>query len=58
MIKINFKIETEYGTFSDAIHTPVELTEKQIETIKTERVNIWIAVVTAPRKEPEIVREE
>jgi hypothetical protein len=46
-MKIDFEVQTKYGVFRDAIHTPVELTEEQIESIKTERVNNWIAVIDA-----------
>jgi hypothetical protein len=47
-MKIDFEVETKYGTYRDVIHTPVELTQEQIEAIKNERVNNWIAVIEAP----------
>jgi hypothetical protein len=46
-MKIDFEVQTKYGVFRDAIHTPTELTQEQIEAIKTERVNNWIAIVDA-----------
>jgi hypothetical protein len=52
-MKIDFEVQTKYGVFRDAIHTPVELTQEQIEAIKTERVNNWIAVIEAPQPEEE-----
>jgi hypothetical protein len=52
-MKIDFEVQTKYGVFRDAIHTPVELTQEQIEAIKTERVNNWIAVIEAPQPEIE-----
>lgn len=55
MIIIEFEIQTKYGVFRDAIHTPVELTDEQIEAMKLERVNNWIAIIEAPQ--PEIVDE-
>jgi hypothetical protein len=29
-MKIDFEVQTKYGVFRDAIHTPVELTQEQI----------------------------
>jgi hypothetical protein len=52
-MKIDFEVQTKYGVFRDAIHTSVELTQEQIEAIKTERVNNWIAVIEAPQPEIE-----
>lgn len=46
---INFEIQTKRGVFRDAIHTPFELTEEQIEAIKTERVNNWISAIEVPQ---------
>jgi hypothetical protein len=57
-MKIDFEVQTKYGVFRDAIHTPVELTQEQIEAIKTERVNNWIAVIEAPQPEIEEEVEE
>jgi hypothetical protein len=57
-MKIDFEVQTKYGVFRDAIHTPTELTQEQIEAIKTERVNNWIAVIEAPQPEIEEEVEE
>ena len=50
MIKIDFEFDTAHGIFRDALYLPVDhtFTTEQIENMKTERVNNWIAVVTAP----------
>ena len=49
-MKIDFKIETQHGTFSDALHLPDDhgLTPEQITAMQQQRVDNWIAVITAP----------
>jgi hypothetical protein len=53
MIKIDFSFETPHGKFADALHLPDDhdLTDEQIEAMKIERRDNWIAVVTAPSPE-------
>lgn len=53
MIKIDFAFETEYGRFADALHLPDDhgLSDEQIEALKAERRDNWIAIVTAPPME-------
>jgi len=57
-IKIEFEQQTPHGMFRDCItlqenHT---LTEQDIETLKQQRIDAWIAEVTAvPPDEPEII---
>ena len=50
MIKIDFEIETEYGTFKDAIYLEenISYTTEEIDTMKQQRVDNWIAVITTP----------
>lgn len=50
MIKIDFEFQTEHGLFRDALHLADDhtFTDAEIEAMKQERVNNWIAVVTAP----------
>lgn len=50
MIKIDFEFHTQYGIFRDAIHLPDDhgLTETDIQVMKEQRRDNWIAVVTAP----------
>jgi hypothetical protein len=49
-MKIDFEFQTEHGLFRDALHLPDDhgLTDEQIEAMKAERRDNWIAVVTAP----------
>jgi len=48
--KIDFEFETEYGVFRDAITLPDNhtLTDAEIQAIKDQRVDNWIATITAP----------
>ena len=49
-MKIDFEFQTPHGLFRDALHLPDDhgLTDEQIEAMKKERVDNWIAIVTAP----------
>jgi hypothetical protein len=53
MIKIDFTFDTEYGVFSDAISLPDDhtFTDDEIEAMKQERVDNWIAILEAPPSE-------
>lgn len=50
MIKIDFEFSTEYGTFRDALFLPDDHTfsDVDIEAMKQQRLNSWVAVITAP----------
>lgn len=50
MIKIEFEFDTEYGIFRDALYLPDDHTHTQteIDSMKKQRVDDWIAVVSAP----------
>lgn len=50
MTKIDFEFDTPYGLFRDALHLPDDhnLPPEQIEAMKAERRDNWIAIVTAP----------
>ena len=50
MIKIDFEFDSSYGVFRDALHLPDDqgLSDEQIEAMKQQRLNNWIAVITAP----------
>jgi len=52
-MKIDFKFDTEYGVFSDAISLPDDhtFTDDEIEAIKKERLSNWIAILEAPPSE-------
>jgi|APGre2960657373_1045057.scaffolds.fasta_scaffold00182_19 hypothetical protein len=57
-MKIDFFFDTQYGKFCDALHLPDDhtLTDEEIQAMKQQRVDNWIAVVTAPPPE-EVVQE-
>jgi len=57
MVKIDFEFDTPHGVFRDALHLPDDhgMTDEQIDAMKQQRVDNWIAIVTAP---PEEVVEE
>lgn len=52
-MKIDFEFQTDYGLFRDALHLPDDhgLSDEQIEAMKQQRVDNWIAVVAAPPAE-------
>lgn len=49
-IQIIFEAETPYGTFCDALYflTNELPSDEVLERLKQERVDNWIAVITAP----------
>ncbi len=56
MVKIDFDFDTPHGVFRDALHLPDDhaFTEAEIQAMKEQRRDNWIAVVTAPpAPEPE-----
>jgi hypothetical protein len=52
-MKIDFSFSSQYGTFSDALHLPDDhsFTDAEIEAMKQQRFDNWIAVITAPPTE-------
>jgi hypothetical protein len=48
MIKIDFEFDSPYGVFRDALHLPDDhgLSEAQIEAMKQQRFDYWLAFVT------------
>ena len=58
MIKIDFEFQTPHGKFADALHLPDDhtFTDDEIQAMKQQRVDNWIAVVTAPPAE-EVIEE-
>jgi hypothetical protein len=52
-MKIDFTFSSPYGTFSDALVLPDDhgLSNEQIEAMKQQRFDNWIAVITAPPTE-------
>lgn len=52
-MKIDFEFTTPHGLFRDALHLPNDhaFTDDEIQAMKQQRVDNWIAVVTAPPAE-------
>jgi len=52
-VQIVFEKETQYGTYRDALYFPEDQvpSDEEIERLKQERVDNWIAVITAPPME-------
>lgn len=52
-MKIDFEFTTPHGLFRDALHLADDhtFTEDEIQAMKQQRVDNWIAVVTAPAVE-------
>lgn len=50
MIKIDFEFDTQYGVFRDALHLPEDhtYTDAEIQAMKEQRRDNWIAIVSAP----------
>ena len=60
MIKLDFEFQTQYGVYRDALYLDDNhsFTEQEIEAMKQQRVNNWIAVIeNPPAAEPESVEE-
>jgi hypothetical protein len=57
-MKIDFEFDTPHGLFRDALHLPDDhtFTDEEIQAMKQQRVDNWIAVVTAPPVE-EVIEE-
>jgi hypothetical protein len=53
MEKIIFEFTTKYGVYRDALYLPVDhtYTDAEINSMKKERVQNWIAMVEAPPQE-------
>ena len=47
---IVFEFDTPYGLFRDALHLADDhgLTDAEIDALKQERVDNWVAIVSAP----------
>jgi hypothetical protein len=58
-MKIDFSFSSQYGTFSDALHLPDDhaFTDVEIEAMKQQRFDNWIAVITAPPTEETLSEE-
>jgi len=52
-MKIDFSFDTQYGRFCDALHLPDDHThtDAEIEAMKQQRLDNWIAVIETPPPE-------
>lgn len=59
MIKIDFQFDTKFGKFADALHLPDDhtMSDAEIEAMKQQRLNNWLAIVDAPPAEEPPVQE-
>lgn len=55
MIKLVFEFETKYGTYRDALHLEDNhsFTDEEVDAMKQERVDNWIAIVETPPEDVE-----
>lgn len=58
MLKIDFEFTTPHGVYRDALHLPDDhtFTDEELQAMKQERLDNWLAIVTAPPNE-EVVEE-
>lgn len=60
-MKIDFEFQTAYGKFADALYLADDHTysEAEIEAMKQQRLDNWIAFITAPSTDvvEEVVQE-
>jgi hypothetical protein len=49
-MKIDFEFDSTYGVFRDALHLPDDhtFTDAEIEAMKQQRYDNWLAIVNAP----------
>lgn len=59
-MKIDFEANTPHGIYRDALHLPDDhgYSGAEIESMKQQRVDNWISVVTAPAPEPAVATVE
>ena len=50
MIKIDFEFDSQFGVFRDALHLPDghTLSEADIQAMKQQRFDNWLAIVNPP----------
>lgn len=49
-IRIIFEFTTQHGVYRDALYLPADhtYTDEEINAMKQQRVDNWIAIITAP----------
>jgi hypothetical protein len=60
MVKIDFSFDTPFGKFADALHLPDDhtMTDAEIDAMKQQRLDNWLAIVNAPPVEETPLTEE
>ena len=58
-MKIDFSFHSQHGTFSDALHLEDDhaFIDAEIEAMKQQRFDNWIAIITAPPVEETPIEE-
>jgi len=53
MIKIDFEFDSAFGVFRDALHLPEDhgLSDAELDAMKQQRFDNWLAIVNAPSVE-------
>lgn len=56
MVKIDFEFQTAFGLYRDALYLPEGhgMSDAELGVLKQQRVDNWVAVVSAPPAEDEI----
>lgn len=59
MVKIDFEFDSPYGVFRDALHLPDDhgMTDDQIQAMKQQRFDNWLAIINSPPVEEPPVTE-
>lgn len=59
MVKIDFEFDSTYGVFRDALHLPDDhgLSDAEIDAMKQQRFDNWLAIVNSPPVEEPPVQE-
>lgn len=50
MVKIDFEFDTPHGVFRDALHLPEDhgMSDAEIDAMKQQRLDNWLAIVNPP----------
>lgn len=59
MVVIEFEFDSQYGVFRDALHLPDDhgLSDAELDALKQQRLDNWIAFITNPPAEEPPVSE-
>jgi hypothetical protein len=59
-MQIEFEFETDHGRYCDALNLPDDhsFTDEEIQAMKQQRLGNWLAVVTTPPEDPNVIDVE